>query len=173
MNATETSPVASRRISRIQKVSGIFKVLFLVLTFVCVIASLESLAALGLSLRGAPHWSTFASNWYALLAAGADLVSATFAWFCYKLFDLYSRANFFTAEVVLSLRRIGLMFFFVTVVGVLLVGLLPHSQPPIWQVIAGSVANAANGIFFGFLILFIAWVMDEGRRMQEEQALTV
>jgi hypothetical protein len=173
MNSTETSPAAGSRISRIQKVSGIFKVLFLLLTLVCIVASLESLGALAFAMCRAFRWSTFASDWYALMAAGADLVSAVFLWFCYRLFKLYSRANFFTAEVVGSLRRIGLMFFFVTVVGVLSVGLLPHHRTSLSEEISICIGDAGNGLFFGFLILFIAWVMDEGRRIQEDLALTV
>jgi hypothetical protein len=174
MNATEISPVANRRTSRITMVSGIFKVLFLVLTLVCAVASVESVAALVIAMRGAFRRSIFASDWFSLLGAGSDLVGATFAWSCYKLFALYSRGNFFTREVVLSLRRIGIMFFFVTLAGALLAEFMPHTiQHSVGAGIANSILNAGNGVFVSFLILFVAWVMDEGRRLHEEQALTV
>ncbi|MGA2871827.1 MAG: DUF2975 domain-containing protein [Verrucomicrobiota bacterium] len=175
MNATETSPVANGRTNRITMVSGIFKVLFLALTLVCVVASVESVAALLIAMmRGGFRRSVFASDWFSLLGAGSDLVGAMFAWFCYKLFALYSRGDFFTAEVVHSLRRIGVMFFFVTLAGALLAEFMPHTiQHSVGGEIANSILNVGNGLFVGFLILFIAWVMDEGRRIQEEQALTV
>ena len=32
---------------------------------------------------------------------------------------------------------------------------------------------SSTPLFMGFLIIFIAWIMDEGRKMQEEQELTV
>ena len=173
MNATEISPVSNSRISKITIVSRILKIVFLVLTLACVLASLMSLISLGIVMWGAFRWTRFAVSWYALLAAGADLVSATFTWFCYKLFSLYSRGNYFTAEVVHSLRRIGITFFFVTLAGVLTKALLPHGPPSLAVQTANSIFSVVNGLFFGFLILFIAWVMDEGRRIQEEQALTV
>jgi hypothetical protein len=36
-----------------------------------------------------------------------------------------------------------------------------------------DMALSTTPLFVGFLIIFIAWIMDEGRKIQEEQELTV
>jgi hypothetical protein len=35
------------------------------------------------------------------------------------------------------------------------------------------MALSTTPVFVGLLIIFVAWIMDEGRKIQEEQALTV
>jgi hypothetical protein len=118
-------------------------------------------------------WTNQRDNFNYILAGGTDLLSATFTWFCYKLFGLYSRGNLFTAEVVCYIRRIGVLFFFATLGGVLSRWILPHGQPSHSAELVSSIADVIAGLFSGFLILFIAWVMDEGRKIREEQELTV
>jgi hypothetical protein len=120
-------------------------------------------------------WANYYSETlHAGLAAGTDLVMVAFAWFCCKLFGLYARGSLFTAEVVDCIRRIGGLFFFVTLAVFLCRWLLPHpANSPPWLELVNSIFNVVVGWFSGFLILFIAWIMDEGRKIQEEQALTV
>jgi hypothetical protein len=36
-----------------------------------------------------------------------------------------------------------------------------------------DMALSTTPIFVGFFIIFFAWIMDEGRKIQEEQELTV
>jgi hypothetical protein len=177
MNTKEFSPKTGFRLNRIRKVSGIFKAIFFVLALASVLATVLAVVALGWAfldffrrVSQPPH---FKAEWMAALAVVTDFISAAFTLACYKLFDLYSRGDLFTAEVVRSIRRIGVLFFFTTLGGVLSRTVLPHSQPSFSQEFANSVLTAAVGLFSGILVLFIAWVMDEGRKIQEEQELTV
>jgi len=41
------------------------------------------------------------------------------------------------------------------------------------QAAVREVDWSTNSIFIGLLIIFVSWIMDEGRKIQEEQELTV
>jgi Protein of unknown function (DUF2975) len=90
------------------------------------------------------------------------------AWFAHKLFQQYSRGNLFTTQVVRNIYQIGRIYFLIIVEKYYLDGLWEkqHLLP-----LAGS--NVAIPLFGVFLIFFTAWIMDEGRKIQEEQELTV
>jgi hypothetical protein len=95
------------------------------------------------------------------------LTSTLVAWFCHKLFQQYARGNLFTPEVVRNIYQIGRFYIFAIVEKYFLDRLweTQHLQPltgvPIFPAFAGG------------LIFFIAWIMHEGRKIQEEQELTV
>jgi hypothetical protein len=177
MSTIEISPNAALRMDRIKKVSGIFKAVFFVLTLACAFVAVLSMVGFCWELLeffrrvGQPPY--FANELVTSLAAVTDLICAAFTWFCYKLFDLYTHGELFTAEVVHSIRRIGVLFFFATLARVFSSRLLHHGQPTSSMEFVSSIADVLGGLFSGFLILFIAWVMDEGRKIREEQELTV
>ncbi len=118
------------------------------------------------------------------LAAGAG------SWFCYKLFGLYSRGELFTPEVVRSIRRITYSYF-IFVSALFLSWLFYHGYGELKESL--NFPNLFNSSFFmgvlkmiyvlfarlfrvvfpGFFLLIITWIMDEGRKIQEEQELTV
>jgi len=89
------------------------------------------------------------------------------AWFVHKLFQQYSEGKLFTTEVVQSIYRIGRFYVFAIVEKYFLDRLweTQHLQP-----LSGFIAIP---LLAGGLIFFIAWIMDEGRKIQEEQELTV
>ena len=95
------------------------------------------------------------------------LTSTLVAWFCHKLFQQYARGNLFTAEVVRNIYQIGRLYIFAIVEKYFLDRLwaTQHLQP-----LTGAPMFP---LFAGALIFFIAWIMDEGRKIREEQELTV
>ena len=96
------------------------------------------------------------------------VLTSTFgAWFCHKLFQQYARGNLFTAEVVRNLNQIGRLYGFAIIEKYFLDRLweTQHLQP--------LTGVPILPLFAGCLIFFIAWIMDEGRKIQEEQELTV
>jgi len=89
------------------------------------------------------------------------------AWFCHKLFQQYARGNLFTKKIVHYIHQIG--SFYVFAIGE------KWFLERLWekQHFQFSVGDSIIPMYAGFLIIFIAWVMDEGRKIQEEQELTV
>lgn len=78
-----------------------------------------------------------------------------------RLFRLYGRGILFSAQNVFCIRFIGywLLLDFTTVYQM--------------QATLHDMALSTTPVFVGLLIIFIAWIMDEGRKIQEEQELTV
>ena len=89
------------------------------------------------------------------------------AWFCHKLFQQYARGNLFTKKIVHYIHQIG--SFYVFAIGE------KWFVERLWekQHFQFSFYDSAIPMYAGFLIIFIAWIMDEGRKIQEEQELTV
>jgi hypothetical protein len=171
MNANEISPKTNSRLDRIQKFSGIFRTIFLIVAILCAVAGFFLNIAL---LTSGTHKITF------ILSAGVEFACAACAWFCYKLFNLYSQGDLFTPKAVCYIRRIGYTYFLMTVVSffaqivpaiqVEKIALIPQ---PNHVELSGLLMKLAISSFPAFLIIFVAWIMDEGRKIQEEQELTV
>jgi len=175
MNANEMSPQAGSRLKRIQKAGRVLKTVFFVLALFFTLTTLLCGAGF-ISIVGR---QSIDDLFRTILAAGANLSFAVGAWFCYKLFALYSGGNLFTPEIIRYLRRIGYLYFLLMLVRFCCKMFLPGMNDDYL-----ATANTGWGqlelvslllvaCFPGFLILFIAWVMDEGRKIQEEQELTV
>jgi hypothetical protein len=95
---------------------------------------------------------------WSLVKVGLDLASAAVL---YALFSLYGRGILFSARNVLYLRFQGYY---------LILGYIIDYQ------IKGTLRDmdlSLTPVFAGLMIIFIAWIMDEGRKIQEEQELTV
>ncbi|HEY1664026.1 MAG TPA: DUF2975 domain-containing protein [Verrucomicrobiae bacterium] len=78
-----------------------------------------------------------------------------------RLFRLYSKGIIFTAKNVNCLRFFGYY---------LIVDWFINYQI---QSLLQDMALSCTPIFVGFIIIFFAWIMDEGRKIREEQELTV
>ena len=89
------------------------------------------------------------------------------AGFARRLFQQYSRGKLFTKEVVQNIYRVGRLYILAIVEKYFLDRLweTQHLQP-----LASFIPIP---LLAGGLIFFIAWIMDEGRKIQEEQELTV
>jgi len=96
-------------------------------------------------------WLWVVKTGWGLLAAGAML----------RLFWLYANGILFTAKNVNCLRFLGYYF---------IVGWFIDFQIQDFQ---NDMALSTTPIFVGFFIIFFAWIMDEGRKIREEQELTV
>jgi hypothetical protein len=173
MNSNEISPKANPRRKRIQIVSGIFRAIFFAITLICIVGGMAVLPIFFIS--GPAKVGLIAG-------VGSQWFFAIFAWFCYRLFAQFSSGDLFTARIVSSIRRVGYAYLLMS----LTVGTcqtisfhalksIPHSAPasaadPGWAL---AIFTLAGSILPAFLIIFIAWVMDEGRKIREEQELTV
>jgi hypothetical protein len=94
----------------------------------------------------------------ALVKAGLNLAAMAML---YALFRLYGRGILFSARNVLYIRFQGYYLILTFIVDYQLQSML-H-----------DMTLSTTPVFVGLLIIFIAWIMDEGRKIQEEQALTV
>lgn len=92
------------------------------------------------------------------------LIKICLGFFCagvlIRLFRLYARGILFSAKNVTCIRFLGWWLTIDWLIGYQMQGLLK------------DMALSSTPVFIGFLIIFIAWVMDEGRKIREEQELT-
>jgi len=79
----------------------------------------------------------------------------------FSLFGLYQRGVLYSAKNIQHIRSLG--YFLIGNWGL-------DSQ---LQSSVRDVQLSTTPIFIGLLIIFVSWIMDEGRKIQEEQALTV
>jgi hypothetical protein len=174
MNATETALKTPSRQRRIKIASRIFRVLILAslvlpMLFAIVLLSgwvgaLPDRTTLMLSPHQIYKWPfEIPGPVLALALARLGLYG-----FCVlvlnNLFRLYERGIFFSAKNVNYIRFLG-YYLMIDWVVVYLLDVSPQG---------GEVVTVTfTKIFVGFLIIFIAWIMDEGRKIQEEQELTV
>lgn len=160
MNANEKKLPGSLTL-RIQKVSAGLKTLFLIAAVMCGLVSLAATVAMLESYDGEK-----------LEDATSLMIWAALYWCAYKLFRSCSRGSLFSPEVVRNLRRIGGL-------GVLLglvEGGISFAQAfhdiPLWSDLMFLPCYTFS-IVPGIAILCIAWIMDEARKIREEQELTV
>lgn len=78
-----------------------------------------------------------------------------------RLFWLYSKGIIFSKKNTTCIRVQGYCLVIITFIDL-----------EMQHFIHDSSVNLTP-IFYGLLIIFIAWIMDEGRKIQEEQELTV
>jgi hypothetical protein len=104
-----------------------------------------------------------AQSLFSALFLGFTLIVTLGVWNGYRLFYDYSRGDLFTPKSVESVRRIGYCC--------LLLGIESYLSRAVSSF--GGLHDPFFALFSGFIIFFIAWIMDEGRKVQEEQELTV
>jgi hypothetical protein len=121
-----------------------------------------------------------------------QLVLWTWYWKLAKLFHLYQRGLVFAHEAIRCIKVLGLLCvinWFVTsawhgtyylfpaphqpILPVGVIGTI-HQSPVIVGFFSFSIGGINVGMLLaGIIIVIIAWIMDEGRKIQEEQELTV
>lgn len=178
MNTNEPSLSYNQRMRRIQGAGRILSIIFFTLTVICACATTVLLLGVVILINRVSSAE--------LMTGAANEATATFlSWCCYKLFTRYSHGELFTESVVSSIRRIGYAYILMVLAGAVSLTVLtvlnhssniPHpvrtnSVNPLWPIRLFTLAF--SGALPAFLIIFIAWVMDEGRKMREEQELTV
>jgi len=95
-----------------------------------------------------------------------------FIGFFYRLFSNLEKGILFGRDNVRCIRCIGWWMVITPFLGL---GFAVTKL--IWSTEAPGMIDASivfpNSLFEGFFVIFIAWIMDEGRKIQEEQELTV
>ena len=94
------------------------------------------------------------------------------------LFSLYEKGQIFTKENVDCYRALGrilMLWVICDIVNRSLLGIaLTLDNPPGTRLLViGLDGGDFSGIFVGTVILIIAWVMDEARKIQEDHALFI
>lgn len=95
-----------------------------------------------------------------------------------KLFRFYEQAEIFTEGTVGCLRTLGRLLiglFFAGIIEQPLMSVaLTLQNPPGQRMLTfGLRSDNIAVLLFGGVVVLIAWVMDEGRKLQEEQRFTV
>ena len=176
MNTKEISPKTNARLNRIQKVSRFIR---LFLKYGIPLLVVASLAGMSLLVSHSGHSAAPAKNGDAEAMKNARGSTAFGLWgvlrlvvylFWYrtmlKLFGFFERGILFTAETVRCIQILGLIYiarFLVQLCFYFFVP-LPNGQ---------MLAIGINDLFTGLLITFIGWLIDEARKIREEQELTV
>lgn len=181
MNANGITPKVNFRLNRIKVVSRIVQVIiFCILVF-----------TIWILLRGV--LSLFRERdigliWREILAYTSTIVLCFWYWELAQLFRLFARGLIFAAQTIRCLKILGLLCVIGWVVRVSTqIAFQNYSLPPFHPSPGVKVAvyhigffsfDFGTGIDFGLLlagivIVLVAWIMDEGRKIQEEQALTV
>ena len=177
MNTNKNSPKANVRMNRIQKVSKCIR-LFLQYGFPLLVVGILVLTYLAgshkITLPEPSRQSEAGSGSVSIAHAGAielwTVLSLIVYLFWYrtalKLFGFFEEGILFTAETVRCIQILGGIYFarFLVQLGLYFIVL----SPDIHWLGAGS-----SDLFTGFLIIFIGWLIDEARKIQEEQVLTV
>jgi hypothetical protein len=200
MNANAISPKSGFRLNRIRIVSRFARIV--VLAFLLFYA-LFFFGAVASHFPGEMAQKTFTSwNWF-FVATGLTsglyhIVLCVWYWKLARLFRLYERGLIFGAETIRCIKSLG----FLCVIGGFLfsaITIMAHSAagegakeffiPKFSEanVMVTQITLFKTGFFSfdfgtgfdfglvltGIVIVLIAWIMDEGRKIQEEQELTV
>jgi hypothetical protein len=89
-------------------------------------------------------------------------------WHVQNLFGLFSNGQIFTGGTVRQIKSIGYSMLAYGIVPLALVVILPPS------ILADSeLGSPGPPIVSGLVIIFISWVMDEGRKIKEEHELVI
>ena len=177
MNVNEITPKTNARMNRIQKVSKCIR-LFLQYGIPLLIVG-----TLGFSVLAAKHIINLPQP--AHPAAGSDAATHAvpvalwgtlwgiltlivyFFWYrtALKLFGFFEKGILFTAETVRCIQIMGVIYFVRFLVQLILLAVpTPENN---WRTMNFS------DLFTSFLIIFIGWLIDEARKIREEQELTV
>ena len=175
MNTNEAASKVNFRMNRIQRISRFIRLFLQTAILLIILALLVHCLAIvhKMFLSASAHppnagsasvppagnfkfWSNF-----------LGLILGLF-WYCtaLKLFRYFEKGILFTAETVRCVQILGAIncVFFLWPLG-----LFFFTPSPDYHLLWASLSN----LFIGFLIIFIGWLLDEARKIREEQELTV
>jgi len=94
---------------------------------------------------------------------------ATFVWLSYRLFTLYSRGILFSDANVRYIKALGWWM-----IGAWALSILVQLLHFLFDVEHFVFKFTVDGNFLGgLLVLLLAWIMEESKKLQDDQALTV
>ncbi len=182
MNANEISPTVNTRLKRIKIVSRIvrFTILGILICFIFYL----------LLFSGSKYFRTNFSPWEAVFFLTKILLCVWY-WMLAKLFRCYECGLIFDSKTIRCIKTLGMLcvinWLLATIQHFFLVRppVVPRILPP--GVTVSAPIEVFQASFFsiriygfdlglllaGTIIVIIAWIMDEGRKIQEEQELTV
>ena len=175
MNTNEISLKVNSLLNRIHKISTFLRIVFFASA---VIFGFIGILGYGITLAGLHPSLSFYLNL-------SSLGRAVECWFAYKLFACYVRGDLFSPTTVRYIRCIGIVSLLMGIGNIfdalhhqLHNGWFQHVNSSPWIVeivlyLQMILFHLVHNLVTGFVILFIAWIMDEGRKIQEEQELTV
>jgi hypothetical protein len=114
------------------------------------------------------------SIWSALQILAGAAVSLKVLYHLIRLVALYARGRLFTTESVAQIRQVGVTYALALVVWLIpLIGAAQEiaAEPEQWTSIMPSFPGGA--LIAACLFLFASGIMDEGRKLREDQELTV
>jgi hypothetical protein len=179
MNANEISPKANARLNRIQKAS---KGIRLIMQYgLPVLILIPMLAIVLLPTYGITAPREYLTNFlHAMAPAGKTdtpsfnsslsiinlvLFGLSFRTIL-KLLGLFEKGILFTKEIVRCIKILGGLAIASGVIELIFWIAIQNTG-------SRTLGTGLSNLFEGFFIFFIAWIMDEGRKIQEEQELTV
>ena len=175
MNANEISPKASPHLNRIQKTSRILKICVLAyfvvpLGFMALNFKNLHVANGMVSIFNHPYGSVsdIPAPMYVLYAIGTGIYLLGAIAF-YRLLNLYEKSVIFSAANVREMQRLGTYLAVYGIVAVTADAIYTGGITPF--TLLDFVASP--WIVGGGAINLVAGIMDEGRKIQEEQELTV
>jgi hypothetical protein len=122
------------------------------------------------------------ATWQRVACFGASMLTGSAVMYIFRslsrLFNLYGAGKIFGAENVACYRSIGLALIVQQLVslpeGALLTLILSWTNPEGERFISMGVDDAnISLVVVGLMVILISRIMDEGRKMQEEQQFTV
>jgi hypothetical protein len=171
MNTNEQSPKTNARMNRIQKVSKCIRLFLqygipLLIVGTLGIGVLASKHLINLPQLAHPTADPATTARVGSGLRGVLILIVYFFWYrtALKLFSYFERGDLFTAETVRCIQTLGVIYFIRFLVQLLLNYVGPS---PTW------LGTDLSDLFTSFLIIFIGWLIDEARKIREEQELTV
>lgn len=168
MNANENPCASDPRLKRIKYMSRFLK--GLMFGYLLAISILITCGTVMTEPGSLPAWpSTSMERLYQGLFYSLTLLA--FIAF-YRLLSFYEQGRIFSAGNSSQIRRLG----WLSMAFALLHACSPIFLPlnGVFTVLAASLNFFLSPWFFlGCFIIIVTWIMDEGRKMQEEQSLTV
>jgi hypothetical protein len=177
MNATKITPKTNARMNRIQKVSKCIRLFLQYGIPLLIVGTLGFSALAGAHMINLPKPAQPAAT-----ASGADATAHAgtvalwgvltlivfFFWYrtALKLFGFFERGILFTAETVRCIQVMGVIYFVRFLVQLIFCLAVPSPDNQ-W------LKMDLSDLFTSFLIIFIGWLIDEARKIREEQELTV
>ena len=173
MNTTEIPPKANIRLNRIKKIIKVIRFLISATVIIVIVLGAVFVADLaythiiptGVKVSFSPSL-TYSAPFkipavvliLAFLRAGLFFTGTLILFW---LLDLFESGKFFTAQ---NVRYVTLLGWIV---------LIDWMVERLLDAVARALSLNPVGLAAGLLIVLIAWIMDEGRKIQEEQELTV
>ena len=178
---------AAQKLEKVQKYSVSFRRLF---RFLFVVVALALLVQALLIVTGAEPYSASVrvgnteysgdpiplvirtSAWLGTTLGLAVLLKLNFH--LIKLFGLYADGKLFNRENVHQIRQIGitvLLFPALWVLGLIVPGFLPTDD--VARSVVSSGQHPFTELIVGAIVIVVAWIMDVGRELREEQDLVV